>query len=188
MVRIVLAGLGVLGLAMSLRAADVLPPASERFAAADGGETPSFQRHVVPLLGRLGCNGRACHGSFQGQGGFRLSLFGYDFKADHDALTAGAAPRVDRNDPSASLMLQKPTRTVAHKGGKRIEPGSWQHHLLLRWVRAGAAGVRESHHREQRMVGLADSSHPTEKRNPPDERDCLGRPRPALDRRRCVPE
>jgi hypothetical protein len=34
---------------------------------------------VGPLLGRLGCNGRACHGSFQGQGGFQLSLFGYDY-------------------------------------------------------------------------------------------------------------
>ena len=40
-------------------------------------------------MGRLGCNGRACHGSFQGQGGFRLSLFGYDFKADHEALLGG---------------------------------------------------------------------------------------------------
>ncbi|MEO1991706.1 MAG: hypothetical protein ABGW78_07225, partial [Pirellulales bacterium] len=33
-------------------------------------EAPDFRRHVVPLMGRLGCNGRACHGSFQGQGGF----------------------------------------------------------------------------------------------------------------------
>ncbi len=60
---------------------------SERFEQP--AETPDFQRHVAPLLGRLGCNGRACHGSFQGQGGFRLSLFGYDFSADHEALTEG---------------------------------------------------------------------------------------------------
>src|SRR2546428_843020 len=39
-------------------------PADRRFAAAESEEVPSFQRHVVPLLGRLGCNGRACHGSF----------------------------------------------------------------------------------------------------------------------------
>ena len=52
-------------------------------------EVPNFQRHVLPLMGRLGCNGRACHGSFQGQGGFRLSLFGYDFKSDHNALSPG---------------------------------------------------------------------------------------------------
>lgn len=119
-------------------AADTLPPAHERFASADAEETPSFRRHVIPLLGRLGCNGRACHGSFQGQGGFRLSLFGYDFKADHDALTGGPEPRANRADPPASLMLEKPTLATSHKGGKRFEPGSWQHHLLLRWIQAGA--------------------------------------------------
>ena len=60
---------------------EVLAPVDQRFSQEDIQETPDFQRHVVPLFGRLGCNGRACHGSFQGQGGFRLSLFGYDFKA-----------------------------------------------------------------------------------------------------------
>jgi hypothetical protein len=48
---IVPAVLTVLGLAVPLRAADVLLPASERFATADDAETPSFQRHVLPLLG-----------------------------------------------------------------------------------------------------------------------------------------
>src|SRR5262245_16597648 len=72
---------------------NIVPPISERFAKPDATETPSFQRHVVPLVGRLGCNGRACHGSFQGQGGFRLSLFGYDFKADHESLFDKDSPR-----------------------------------------------------------------------------------------------
>src|SRR6185312_14863870 len=110
---------------------------------ADGQEAPSFQRHVIPLMGRFGCNGRACHGSFQGQGGFRLSLFGYDFKADHDALTAGDHPRVDLKDAASSLMLQKPTRTLSHKGGKRIELGSWQYHLIERWIQKGAPAFKE---------------------------------------------
>ena len=65
--------------------------------AAETKEVPDFQRHVVPLLGKLGCNGRACHGSFQGRGGFRLSLFGYDFDADHAALSE----RADANAPAA---------------------------------------------------------------------------------------
>lgn len=124
-------------------AAEPTPPASERFRAADAAEAPSFQRHVVPLLGRLGCNGRACHGSFQGQGGFRLSLFGYDFAADHEALTGGAAPRADVKSPKDSLMLKKPTRQVAHKGGQRMEAGGWEHHLLLAWVKAGAPAVKD---------------------------------------------
>src|ERR1051325_11737382 len=123
--------------------ADELAPANRRFAAAEGTETPSFQRHVVPLLGRLGCNGRACHGSFQGQGGFRLSLFGYDFKADHDALLGGNKPRANLQAPAESLMLLKPTRAIAHRGGKRLEADGWEYNLLLRWLKAGAPGVKD---------------------------------------------
>lgn len=46
---------------------EIIPAASARFAAEDASETPDFQRHVSPLLGRLGCNGRACHGSRFGE-------------------------------------------------------------------------------------------------------------------------
>jgi hypothetical protein len=84
----------------SAESAEALLPVNLRFKTPDSAEVPDFQRHVVPLLGRLGCNGRACHGSFQGQGGFRLSLFGYDFEADHAALTTGEEPRVDRKSPT----------------------------------------------------------------------------------------
>ncbi len=135
-------------------ATEVLPPASERFAAVDSNEAPDFQRHVVPLLSRLGCNGRSCHGSFQGQGGFQLSLFGYDFKADHDAATQGTGDtgiaRVDHANPGQSLMIRKPLDEIEHEGGRRIEPQSWQHRLLLNWIRSGATGVS----RERRLAGL----------------------------------
>jgi len=120
-----------------------IPPASQRFAAAEGEEVPSFRRHVLPLMGRLGCNGRACHGSFQGRGGFRLSLFGYDFQADHEALTSGDEPRVDLKDPAASLILQKPTLAIDHEGGRRMDAGSWQYHVFRRWIAAGAQGIHE---------------------------------------------
>jgi hypothetical protein len=120
------------------QAADPLPPASRRFANNHAAEVPDFQRHVVPLLGTLGCNGRACHGSFQGQGGFRLSLFGYDFAADHEALAGGDEPRVDLMTPQESLAILKATCAEDHDGGKRIEPGSWQHRLLLSWIAGGA--------------------------------------------------
>jgi len=122
--------------------ADVMPPIPQRLAR-DAKETPSFQRHVIPLLGRLGCNGRACHGSFQGQGGFRLSLFGYDFQADHDALVAGDAPRVDVQKPANSLMLLKPTMGVFHKGGKRMPADGWEYELVTRWIKSGATTVKE---------------------------------------------
>ncbi len=127
--------------------AQTLRPASERFANEKAEEVPDFQKHVVPLLGRLGCNGRACHGSFQGQGGLRLSLFGYDFKMDHAALTArsssGDGERVSRKAPEQSLVIAKPTLQVDHDGGDRFEFGSWEHHVLKRWIESGAQGTSE---------------------------------------------
>jgi hypothetical protein len=131
-------------LATGAQAAEIFPPANLRFQNAQGDEQPDLRRHVLPLLGRLGCNGRACHGSFQGQGGFRLSLFGYDFAADHAALASGAKPRIDSKDPLQSLILQKSTKTVDHEGGQRITKDSWQYHLLLRWIQAGAKSVNET--------------------------------------------
>ena len=113
-------------------------PLSKRFAKADTKAVPDFQKHVVPLLGRLGCNGRACHGSFQGRGGFQLSLFGYDFKSDHVALLDEDTGRVDLDDVDESLMLAKPSDADMHEGGKRFDVGSWQHHVLRRWVEGGA--------------------------------------------------
>lgn len=148
--RSILFGLFV-AIGSPLFAGDVLPPASQRFATAEGEEEPSLRRHVLPLLGRLGCNGRACHGSFQGQGGFRLSLFGYDFAADHASLVGGDEPRTNLKDPAASLMLQKPTLGVDHDGGERFKKGTWQHHLLQRWIAAGAKPVATD---EAEIVGL----------------------------------
>jgi hypothetical protein len=122
-----------------LRASDeavgTLAQASERFASGETQEVPDFQRHVVPLLGKLGCNGRACHGSFQGRGGFQLSLFGYDFTMDH----AGLTERIDTDDPDASYALHKALLEEPHEGGRRMDAGSWEHRLLRAWIAAGAA-------------------------------------------------
>ena len=109
-----------------------------RYANADTTDTPDFQKHVIPLLGRLGCNGRACHGSFQGRGGFQLSLFGYDFAADHAAMLDESSGRVDINDVDESLILAKPVDADAHEGGKRFDEGSWQFHVLRKWITEGA--------------------------------------------------
>lgn len=119
----------------------VAPGADHRFANDDVAEVPEFRKHIVPLLGKLGCNGRACHGSFQGQGGFRLSLFGYDFKMDHEGLTGGEYSRVDLKDPDASLIIQKPTLSEYHEGGKRYELGSWEHRVLREWIEGAPRGT-----------------------------------------------
>jgi hypothetical protein len=128
-----------------------VPPAAQRFADEAVTEVPDFQRHVLPLLGRLGCNTRSCHGSFQGRGGFRLSLFGYDFKADHDALFLKDSKRVDLETPELSKVLQKPTLAIPHKGGKRLDEDSWSYRLLVRWLEAGGKGVAEGAVRFERL-------------------------------------
>lgn len=114
----------------------------ERFAStpAEGPypETPNFQRHVVTLLGRLGCNGRACHGSFQGRGGFRLSMFGFAFDEDHRALLAGNPLRVNVDSPADSLVLCKPTDADGHEGGKRYDRDGWEYRVLRAWIAGGA--------------------------------------------------
>ncbi len=129
-----------------------VPPASARFAADDAAEVPDFQRHVLPLMGRVGCNTRSCHGSFQGQGGFRLSLFGYDFQADRDTLLKDGTRRVTLDDPEASKILAKPTLGMPHKGGKRLDEGTWQYRVLLRWIEGGAKGVERPSHFERLEV------------------------------------
>ena len=142
--RIVIMSL-LLMICEELRADEVRAPVDARFRASTISENPDFQRHISPLLGRLGCNGRSCHGSFQGQGGLRLSLFGYDFAMDHKALTgrsAGASlDRVNRNEPGRSLLLEKPLLRVDHEGGQRFEVDSWEHGLLRRWIESGAKGL-----------------------------------------------
>ena len=90
--------------------ADALPTPSERFGDPGSGEVPSFRKHIVPLLGVRGCNGRECHGSFAGKGDFQLSLFGYDFDKDHKEIVKDEDEiRVDKSNPANSLLLLKPT-------------------------------------------------------------------------------
>lgn len=127
----------VLAVSPVVRGADVLPDVKHRFSQVETSEIPDFQKHVVPMLGRLGCNGRACHGAFQGQGGFRLSLFGYDFELDHEQLSE----RIDTETPSDSYALQKGTLLEAHEGGKRMDVGSWEYNVFERWIAAGAKPI-----------------------------------------------
>ena len=112
----------------------------QRWAEGGTGGTPDYIRHVVPLFSKLGCNNRACHGSFQGQGGFRLSLFGFEPEEDRKAMLAddGDGPRANLADPDASLVLHKPTHGDEHEGGQRMKVGSWQHRLFRQWIADGA--------------------------------------------------
>jgi hypothetical protein len=116
-------------------------PASARSAELPAGPV-DFERHVVGLLGKSGCSAGACHGSFQGKGGLRLSLFGSDPTSDFLALTrGGSGRRLNPTDPDRSLLLLKATGLVPHGGGVRFGPDSWQYKVLRAWIAAGGRHV-----------------------------------------------
>ena len=143
------------GLAATLEAQENRPveSAPERWAEGGSGGTPDFVRHVVPLFSKLGCNNRACHGSFQGQNGFRLSLFGFEPLEDHRELLEidGDDIRIDVKDPEASLILFKPTHEDEHEGGERMKVGSWQYRMLREWIAEGARHDSKSDVRVTRL-------------------------------------
>lgn len=111
-------------------------------AATPTPATPpvSFLRDVLPALSRVGCSAGSCHAKAEGQNGFKLSVFAYDPKADYDAIVkSDRGRRVFPAAPDQSLIVLKPTTAVDHEGGRRFEPGSELHQLLVRWMREGMA-------------------------------------------------
>ena len=108
-------------------------------AAATPQAVPiDFERDILPIFTRFGCNAGSCHGKQAGQNGFKLSLLAFDADFDFDALTKeGRGRRVFAADPARSLLLSKPPGRNPHGGGKRIEPDGPEYQRLLAWIRAG---------------------------------------------------
>jgi hypothetical protein len=103
-------------------------------------ESSSFRTSILPILTKAGCNSGACHGAATGQGGFKLSLLGYDPEEDYERITRElGGRRLDLDNPAESLFLRKPTREIEHEGGRRIVRHSEAYTNLLLWIRNGAA-------------------------------------------------
>ena len=97
-----------------------------------------FENDIEPILSRFGCNSAGCHGGAEGQGGFKLSVFGFDPGADFNAITKeGRGRRVLVGAPDASLILAKPSGQVAHGGGVRLPKGTAEFETLRGWLLAG---------------------------------------------------
>jgi len=100
--------------------------------------TWSFRNHVIPVMTKAGCNQGACHGALAGKNGFKLTLRGYDPDVDYDMLTRqSVGRRVVMAEPAASLILQKPTFTIPHGGGKRFATNSLEYRVIAEWIAAG---------------------------------------------------
>ena len=131
---------------------------SQRFANLQKAEDPSFRKHVIPLLARLGCSARECHGSFQGRGGFQLSLFGSEWDEDFIQLTQKKGnedeTHINPTEPEKSLIILKPTLQMKHKGKERYKKDSWQYNLILTWIRNGAKNDAEKTGELQRLEAI----------------------------------
>lgn len=98
----------------------------------------SFERDVLPVLTRAGCNAGACHGNLNGKGGLKLSLKAEDAALDFATLTRDMlARRTDPIRPDESLILKKATAQVPHEGGARFAKASNEYAILREWIARG---------------------------------------------------
>ncbi len=124
---------------LAVAAGDETATVRVRVAAADAVGI-DFERDILPIFDRAGCNSGGCHGKQRGQNGFQLSLLGFDPDFDYDALLKeGRGRRVFPAAPERSLILQKASARLPHGGGKRLDPDSPEYRTLLQWIASGAA-------------------------------------------------
>jgi hypothetical protein len=99
----------------------------------------SFEKDIVPIMTRSGCNTGSCHGAARGKDGFMISLFGYDPRGDYTRITREIGMRrINLAVPEESLFLTKSVGSVAHTGGKLFAEDSVYYKSILEWLQAGA--------------------------------------------------
>ncbi|MGH9445295.1 MAG: DUF1549 domain-containing protein, partial [Terriglobia bacterium] len=117
----------------------------------------SFRNQVLPVMTKMGCNSGPCHGAAAGKNGFKLTLRGFDPLTDYYTLTHQAiGRRTNRMEPAKSLILLKPTLTIAHGGGQRFPVGSPEYQVISGWIAAGMPPPRAS---DPRIVDLQVYPH-----------------------------
>lgn len=107
-----------------------------------GQQQVSFREKIYPVLEKAGC--RNCH-NVEGVASATRLHFPQE-SADPvrvEAFGLSLVDLVDRQSPSNSLLLAKPTLRVAHTGGERIRKGSPDESVLRMWVNY-LAGLNDS--------------------------------------------
>ncbi len=116
-----------------------------------------FERDVMAVLSKAGCNSGPCHGNINGKGDFRLSLRGQDAWLDYLAITHElGGRRIDRISPVESLILKKPTAESPHQGGQRFKTGSVEHQILLDWLLSGMPAPNDKTPAVSRLIVAPD--------------------------------
>ncbi|QDT09778.1 hypothetical protein K239x_17290 [Planctomycetes bacterium K23_9] len=99
----------------------------------------SFEKDIMPVLTRSGCNTGSCHGAARGKDGFRISLFGFDPEGDYHRITREiGVRRINLAVPEESLFLKKSIGSVPHTGGKLFGTDSDYYATVLEWLQDGA--------------------------------------------------
>jgi hypothetical protein len=108
-------------------------------SAAEGiASAGTFSETVYPVLKDAGCSG--CHNHEGVASTTRLQFPDADASPDRvEAFGKYLVILVDRKNPGQSLLLNKPTKRIAHGGGERIKPGSAQEAALKAWIQTLAA-------------------------------------------------
>jgi hypothetical protein len=97
-----------------------------------------FDRDVLPVISKAGCNITGCHGSPKGKKNLKLSLFAAEVGPDFETLSRSSFGMfANRLEPEKSYFLLKATGAISHGGGKRVDPGSADYKLLADWVGQG---------------------------------------------------
>ena len=135
------------------------------FAGETGFSPPAarvdFSNDLIPVFTKAGCNAASCHGAAIGRGGFKLSLYGGNPAADYEAIVRQVeGRRVNLARPEQSLIVLKPTKQIAHRGGRRLVDGKEGAELLLRWIRQGAGLINS---RSLDRVEISPERHVAEK-------------------------
>jgi len=111
-------------------------PATVKNVALDS--PVSFNREIMPILTKAGCNGGGCHGAQFGKGGFKLSLFGFDPTFDHAQMVQSSeGRRLVLSDPDRSILLAKPALVMEHGGGEKLKLLGRDYLRLRQWIADG---------------------------------------------------
>ena len=107
-------------------------------------DSVDFDNSVIPILTKAGCNTGACHGAAVGRGGFKLSLYGGDPDLDFRSIVLELeGRRVNLSHPDKSLLVLKPTESIEHGGGTRLEYEGSDADLLTKWIAQGTPRVQK---------------------------------------------
>lgn len=125
-------------------------------------ETPNrmtFERDVMSVLSKAGCNSGTCHGNINGKGGFFLSLRGQDADFDYKQIVQmDSGRRVNQIVPEKSLLLLKATAAVPHGGGRRFATDEPEYEILTKWISEGTAAVNPDAPQVSKLVATPEDA------------------------------